>query len=88
MRRESTETQAMCRVAGNRLNDLLGEGSFSAAAEETEGEYHWRIEELPAAGGAGAGSEEELARLRISVEAPSGRTWELTTIFPRGEDEL
>jgi prepilin-type N-terminal cleavage/methylation domain-containing protein len=84
VRRDSGETQAMCQVAGSRLNELLGEGSFSAAAEGTEGPYVWRLEELPSAGGAAA---ERLAHLRINVEAPSGRAWELHTIFPRGNDE-
>lgn len=87
VRRESIETQAMSQVAENRLNELLGEGSFSAAGEGTDGPYLWRLEELPPAGGAGAGSAERLARLKINVEAPSGRTWELYTIFPRGDDE-
>ncbi len=87
VRRDSIETQAMCRVAGNRLNELLEEGSFTAAAEGTDGPYRWRLEELPAAGGAAAGAE-SLATLSINVEAPSGRVWELNTIFPRGDDEL
>jgi hypothetical protein len=85
VRRDSAETQAMCRVAGNRLNDLLGEGSFSAGAEGTEGPYRWRLDELPSKGGAEDGGAERLAALRISVEAPSGRAWELHTLFPRGE---
>ena len=88
VRRESVETQAMCQVAGSRLNELLEERSFSAAAEGTDGPYLWRLEELPPPVGAGAGSEERLAHLRINVEAPSGRTWELHTIFPRGDNEL
>jgi prepilin-type N-terminal cleavage/methylation domain-containing protein len=87
VRRESIETQAMSQVAENRLNELLGEGSFSAAAEGTDGPYLWRLEELPAVGGAETGSAGRLARLKINVEAPSGRTWELYTIFPRGDDE-
>ena len=86
VRRESTETQAMSQVAENRLNELLGKGSFSAAAEGTEGPYLCRLEELPEVGGAGAGGAGRLARLKINVEAPSGRTWELYTIFPRGDD--
>ena len=86
VRRDSIETQVMSQVAENRLNELLGEGSFSAAAEGTDGSYRWRLEELPS-GGTGAGSAERLAGLKINVEAPSGRTWELYTIFPRGDDE-
>lgn len=87
VRRESVETEAMCRVAGNRLNELLGEGSFSAAAEGTEGSYLWRLEELPSEGGAGSAAAGRLAGLRVSVEAPSGRSWELYTVFPRSDDE-
>jgi prepilin-type N-terminal cleavage/methylation domain-containing protein len=87
VRRESAENQAMCQVAGNRLNDLMGEGSFSAAAEGTEGPYRWRLEEISSPDGAGGGGTEMLATLRISVEAPSGRSWELYTIFPREDDE-
>ena len=83
VRRESVETQAMCQVAGSRLNGLLEEGSFTAA-EGTDGPYLWRLEELPSEAGASA----NLANLRINVEAPSGRVWELYTIFPRGDDEL
>jgi prepilin-type N-terminal cleavage/methylation domain-containing protein len=86
VRRESVETQAMCRVAGSRLNELLGEGSFSAAAEGTEGPYLWRLEDLPSPDGAGTGAG-SLADLRVSVEAPSGRSWELYTAFPRSDDE-
>ena len=87
VRRDSIETQAMSQVAENRLNELLDEGSFSAAAEGTDGPYLWRLEELSTAGGAGTGSAERLASLKINVEAPSGRTWDLYTIFPRGDDE-
>ena len=84
VRRESVETQAMCQVAGSRLNGLLEEGSFTAAAEGTDGPYLWRLEELPSE----ADSSANLVNLRINVEAPSGRVWELYTIFPRGDDEL
>jgi prepilin-type N-terminal cleavage/methylation domain-containing protein len=88
IRRESTESQQLSLVALNRLNVLMSEGKVSPDMEEgAEGDFRWRIESSPSEGDAGRGTETVLAHVRILVEAPSGRTWELSTIMPQDDDE-
>jgi prepilin-type N-terminal cleavage/methylation domain-containing protein len=88
VRRESTESQQLSLVALNRLNVLMSEGKVSPDMEEgTEGDFLWRIESSPWEGDAERGAETVLAHVRILVEAPSGRTWELSTIMPQDDDE-
>lgn len=88
VRRESTESQQLSLIALNRLNLLMSEGKVPSDMDEgSEGSYSWRIESSPLGREVETGAEEVLAHVRILVEAPSGRTWELSTIFPQDDDE-
>jgi len=88
VRRESTESQHLSLIALNRLNLLMSEGKVPPDMEEgSEGDYRWRIEVSPPEGDAERGAGAVPAHVRILVEAPSGRTWELSTLMPQDDDE-
>jgi hypothetical protein len=88
VRRESTESQHLSLIALNRLNLLMSEWKVPLEMEEgSEGDYRWRIEGSPPEGDAGEGGGAVPAHVRILVEAPSGRTWELSTLMPQDDDE-
>ena len=88
VRRESTESQHLSLIALNRLNLLMSEGKVPPDMEEgSEGDYRWRIEVSPPDGDVEGGVEAAPAHVRILVEAPSGRTWELSTLMPQDDDE-
>jgi type II secretory pathway pseudopilin PulG len=85
VRRESAAMQEMSLVAGNTLSRLLSQGEAPPDAEEGEaGDYRWRIEPDPSL----AGEEREEGAnvpLRLVIEAPSGRSLEVVTVFPAGD---
>lgn len=83
VRRDSAVTQQLSIVAANRLARLVADGGAPLQEEGEEGPFHWRVESLPL-DGEGSG---ELHEVKITVAAPSGRQWEITTLFPLGADE-
>ena len=83
VRRDSVVTGQLSIVAANRLARLVADGGAPLQEEGEEGPFHWRVESL-ALDGEGSG---ELHEVKITVAAPSGRQWEITTLFPLGVDE-
>lgn len=83
VRRDSAVTRQLSIVAANRLARLVADGGAPLREEGEEGPFHWRLESLPL-GDEGSG---ELHEVKITVEAPSGRQWEITTLFPLSADE-
>ena len=90
LRQDATEGSRLALAAEQVLGDLVLRKEAPESAEEGEvGGCSWLIEPLdaaapdPAASGARHGAE--LAQVRLTLTAPGGLRWELTTLLPRAK---
>jgi type II secretory pathway pseudopilin PulG len=90
--RQEAAAEARLAVAAEQLlgNLVLREKAPESAEDgETDG-CRWRLEpwETPRAGSAAAATHgAELATVRLTITSPEGKSWELTTLLPRGAPE-
>jgi prepilin-type N-terminal cleavage/methylation domain-containing protein len=88
VRRGADESQRLSLVALNRISLMMADGAVSQGQEEgSTGDYSWRIESSPYGGESDHTDSGGLEEVRITVESPSGRTWETVSLFPVEEDE-
>jgi prepilin-type N-terminal cleavage/methylation domain-containing protein len=81
VRRDSAESLRLGLVAEHRLQQLFAQGTVDPGDEVGEEHgYTWRVEVVPPA--EPEGEEGELVEVRLTVESPSGRKWELLTLMP------
>jgi len=87
VRREASRDVALAVAAESVVGGLLARAAAPAEAEEgDDGEVHWRLE--PVGDGPARGGDTTLpplVEIRITVEGPGGRSWELATLLPREE---
>lgn len=98
LRFESADNVRLSLVAERLLGELVEREAAPAGPEEgEEAGCRWRLEAIEPAVGLGglvassAAPGQRGARLeavKISITAPSGRTWEATTLLPRAEDTV
>ena len=97
LRGESADNIRLALVAERALGELAGREAAPETPEEGEDSgCRWRLEPVedpaapPSGGGAAAVHEPRGAALvvvRLTVTAPSGRSWEATTLLPRAKAE-
>lgn len=98
LRFESADNVRLSLAAERLLGELVERAAAPTGLEEgEEAGCRWRLETIDPAVGLGgliassAAPGQHGARLeavRISITAPSGRTWETTTLLPRAEDTV
>jgi len=88
LRQEAAESSRLAIVAEQALGELALRKTAPKGVEEGEVDgYRWQLEPVDAAvahgSAAGARRGAELVEVRLTVSAPSGPRWELTTLLPR-----
>jgi prepilin-type N-terminal cleavage/methylation domain-containing protein len=92
LRQEAAESSRLAIVAEQALGELVLRKTAPKGVEEGEVDgYRWQLEPVDAAvahgSAAGARRGAALVEVRLSVSAPSGPRWELTTLLPRAPAE-
>jgi prepilin-type N-terminal cleavage/methylation domain-containing protein len=96
LRGQSVDSVRLALVTERLLGDLIEREAAPTEPEEgEESGCRWRLEPLERAVAPGGASETTVApgqrgaplvEVRLAVTAPSGRSWEATTLLPRAKD--
>jgi prepilin-type N-terminal cleavage/methylation domain-containing protein len=96
LRGQSVDSVRLALVTERLLGDLIEREAAPTEPEEgEESGCRWRLEPLERAVAPGGVSETTVApgqrgaplvEVRLAVTAPSGRSWEATTLLPRAKD--
>ena len=83
VRRDSLDRQRLIQAAGNRVNILLAGGEFPGGTQRgVEEEIAWIVEEIDEKEAPAMENKQNLKFLKITVTAPTGRTWSVDTAMP------